>query len=52
MRAVEGRGANRRAPLWRLRPDLLRKEEIPALRVRFPWDAKMRPAGDAPNPRD
>ncbi|GAB2470883.1 hypothetical protein GCM10027162_77800 [Streptomyces incanus] len=30
---------------------LLPKEEIAARRVHFPWDGKMLPVGDAPDPR-
>jgi hypothetical protein len=33
-------------------PDVLRKEEIPACGVHFPWDAKMLRSEDDPGPRD
>ncbi|GAA2890585.1 hypothetical protein GCM10010524_23560 [Streptomyces mexicanus] len=32
------------------KPDLIRKEEIPAGRIHSAWDAEMLPAGDAPRP--
>ncbi|MER5212121.1 hypothetical protein ABT063_16430 [Streptomyces sp. NPDC002838] len=41
-----GRGTRRRAPFGEEQRDLIRKEEIAARRVPFPWDAKMLPPVD------
>jgi hypothetical protein len=47
-----GRAAGRCAPLGVKGRDLIRKEEIPSVRVHSVWDAEMQPSGDALNAGD
>jgi len=52
LRLRAGRTARGRAPLRVKRPDVIRKEEIPAYGVHSVWDTEMLPFGDDERRRD